>query len=84
MRSDELDVSIELQFHTEKSQAVKDASHGLYEIFRDPETSVAMKTASDAELRRVSAAIEHPVGIDKFVTLGGVDVKRLEYSADRK
>jgi len=84
MRSEDLDVSVELQFHTEKSQAIKDDTHELYELFRDPRTSAFEKANADAELREKSADIDHPSGIDDFVALDGVDVNRLEYRSDRK
>ncbi len=76
-------MSVELQFHTEKSQAVKDQTHALYEFFRHPDTSPSDKTLTDAKLRIFSAVIDTPDNVDDFHTLAGVDVKHIIYAAQR-
>lgn len=84
MKSEEFGVSVELQFHTEKSQAIKDETHGLYEFARDPRTPAVDKNTADAQLRKASEAIAHPDDLETFRTLGGVDVERIVYTANRK
>lgn len=83
VHSDNLDVSVELQFHTEQSQAVKTDTHPIYEVARDPRASPANRAQADAFLRRASDDISMPTGLDHFKQLGGVKIRTIVYSPDR-
>ncbi len=83
VRSDELDMSVELQFHTDASIDVKERTHGAYEISRDPTRPPAERLAADTWLREQSAVLTDPPGLDAFDQLGGAEVRRITYAPDR-
>ncbi len=83
VHSDRLDASFELQFHTEASIAVKDATHRTYEMARDIHAPMGDRLRADAWLRQQSSVLSDPPGVGSFTDLGGVDVRRIEYLAKR-
>ncbi|MGB3827358.1 MAG: hypothetical protein WA962_01155 [Ornithinimicrobium sp.] len=83
VRSDELGMSVEVQFHTDSSLAVKERTHGAYEVSRDPRAPMAERMTADAWLRDQSAALPNPPGLDSLDKLGGAEVRRIVYRSDR-
>lgn len=83
VRSDELDTTVELQFHTEQSQEIKTYTHPAYEVARDPRKPTDVRARADAWLREISVDIPEPPGIENFTTLGDVEVRRIVYPRDR-
>lgn len=83
VRSDELGISVELQFHTEASIGVKERTHGAYEVSRDPSAPMAERLLAGAWLRDQSATLPDPPGIESFDRLGGVGVRQIVYTTDR-
>ncbi|MGB3684753.1 MAG: RelA/SpoT domain-containing protein [Ornithinimicrobium sp.] len=84
LRSDELDLSIEVQFHSELSQRTKDETHRSYEISRDPTVSDERRLAADTRSREASSIILDPLGLGSFNRLGGVPVEVVAYPRLRK
>lgn len=70
---------VEIQFHSEASQAVKDKYHVEYETARDMDQPLAVRDKADAVMRRAWARVPHPVGISTIKTLGGVRVATKAY-----
>jgi hypothetical protein len=59
----------ELQLHTPESWQLKQQTHGLYEVVRDPGYPLSMRQRAHEELVRLSAQLEHPPDIERIGTL---------------
>jgi hypothetical protein len=59
----------ELQFHTPESWQLKQRTHGLYEVVRDPGYPLGVRQRAHEELARLSAQLEHPPDIERVGTL---------------
>jgi hypothetical protein len=59
----------ELQFHTPDSWQLKQQTHGLYEVVRDPGYPLAVRQRAHEELVRLSSGLEHPPEIERIGTL---------------
>jgi hypothetical protein len=59
----------ELQLHTPESWQLKQQTHGLYEVVRDPGYPLALRQRAHEELVRLSAQLEHPPDIERVGTL---------------
>lgn len=70
---------IEIQFHTQLSQAVKDVNHVDYEIARERQTPYAERAAVTAQMEERSASIPVPADISGFHTVGGCEVVTKRY-----
>lgn len=71
---------VEVQVHSEWSQALKDASHVLYERSRAAETPMGDRRALQEESRRLWADLPAPRGLEGMDALGGVSVRKKTYS----
>jgi uncharacterized protein YukE len=56
----------ELQFHTPESWQLKQQTHGLYEVVRDPGYPLEVRQRAHEELVRLSSGLEHPAGIERI------------------
>lgn len=83
VRSEDLDVTMELQFHTEQSQTIKTLTHSAYEVVRDPRVPDTERFAADRYLRETSEQILEPPGIEDFNYLGDVEVRKIVYPRKR-
>lgn len=72
-------LTIEVQFHSEQSQEVKDRYHVQYEIARDLSRPAAVRNEADDEMRRAWSRVPHPAGIEELTGLCGVPVKPKRY-----
>jgi hypothetical protein len=70
---------IEVQFHSELSQGVKDENHGDYEIERDLRQSYAERAAARARMVKRSTTIPTPRGLTRIKTIGGVPLIEKPY-----
>lgn len=77
--SEKMDLSIELQFHSEGSINVKDATHQAYEVLRNKRLPIQERIRADARMREQSAKIDPPLGVDEFLSLGDEKVQVLTY-----
>ncbi len=64
-------VKTELQFHTPNSYAIKQASHGVYEIRRNPDSTPAEVAEATAQSIAYNAKVKMPPGA-KEITWGEV------------
>jgi hypothetical protein len=76
-------IAVEVQFHSEQSQAVKDRYHVEYEVARDLDQPPSVRAAADATMRRAWAEVPHPAGIEQLTVLAGVAVTAKSYPARR-
>lgn len=70
---------VEVQVHSGRSQAIKDASHVLYERSRAAETPMGERRALQEQSRGLWSALAAPRGLDEMGTLGGVSVRKKTY-----
>lgn len=71
---------VEVQVHSERSQAIKDQSHVPYERSRAAETPMGERRALQDECRRLWADAPVPRGLEEMGALGGVSVRKKAYS----
>jgi hypothetical protein len=70
---------VEVQFHSNTSQAVKDQNHVDYERERDPETPRAERAKLRADMVKRSATLVDPPGLAALDTIGGYPVDHKTY-----
>lgn len=76
-------LTVELQFHSEASQRVKDRHHGDYELARDLSQPPSVRGAADERMRRAWSRVPAPAGIDSLTVLAGVPVTAKAYPRRR-
>ena len=76
-------IAVEVQFHSEQSQAVKDRYHVEYEVARDLDQPPAVRAAADNTMRQAWAEVAHPAGIEQLTVLAGVAVTARAYPPRR-
>lgn len=62
---------VEVQFHSELSQAVKDENHVDYELERDRRTPYDERAAAHERMTVRSSAIPAPAGLGELTSIGG-------------
>jgi len=70
----------ELQIHSEVSQRIKDQSHLLYEVSRDPSRSRQERLAAAREGKELYADLQAPAGLDSLGEKLGFNVSKKRYS----
>ncbi|UFU16049.1 hypothetical protein LQK89_17665 (plasmid) [Curtobacterium sp. C1] len=63
---------VEIQFHSELSQAVKDENHVDYELERDRRTPYADRAAAHERMTARSNEIPAPAGLEELTSIGGL------------
>ena len=71
---------VEVQVHSERSQAIKDESHLLYERSRAAETPMGERRRLQGESQQLWSDLPTPAGLDEMGSLGGVTVRKKTYS----
>lgn len=64
-------LSVQVHFHSEASQRVKDRHHVEYETARDLTQSPTARHRAEAVMRRAWAEVPHPPGIEQLTVLAG-------------
>jgi hypothetical protein len=71
-------IGFEVQYHTVESLAVKDRTHVLYEIVRDPSASLDARRQAFDQMASIYATVTIPEGIDA-IEVDGVGVAQKIY-----
>lgn len=79
LRDGDTGITVELQFHSEQSQDVKDANHADYELARDLTQPVEARDAADERMRQAWAHVDQPAGLESLHTLGECPVEPKHY-----
>lgn len=74
---------IEVQFHSEKSQEIKDTHHVAYETMRDPNQSAAARRQAWEEMVSAWSTVPTPAGLTEATQIGGVGLKVKDYTQRR-
>ncbi len=72
------DMDVEIQFHSERGIAVKDAHHADYEVMRDASQPRAARAAAFEKMAAAWDQVDAPAGVDGLV-VGGIRVVEKEY-----
>lgn len=72
-------MTIEVQFHSEASQTVKDQHHIDYELARDRTQPAAARRAADERTRSARATVPSPPGLGALTAIAGCPVQTKTY-----